>query len=138
MFRNILVCVDDTVHARHALDQAIDLAEAGNSRLAILTAISRPPYWATSPATVAAVEPLAVELERDAKRTLNTAVDRVPQSIPVTTILSRKPIREALLDRLQTGEYDLLVLGSRGRGALSASILGSVSHFALNHTRSRC
>jgi hypothetical protein len=27
------------------------------------------------------------------------------------------------------------VLGSRGRGALAASLLGSVSHYALNHGR---
>ncbi len=38
------------------------------------------------------------------------------------------------MERLKTGEYDLLVMGSRGRGALTASVLGSVSHFALNHS----
>ena len=102
-------------------------------RLTLLTAIPRPPYWATSPATAPAVEPLAIELERGAKKALDNAVARVPQSVPVTTILSRKPIREALLERLESGEYDLLVMGSRGRGALAASVLGSVSHFALNH-----
>lgn len=133
MFHNILVCVDGSVHADHALDEAIDLATVGNARMTILTAIPRPPYWATSPATAQAVEPLAIELERGAKKTLEAAVARVPQSVPVTTILSRKPIREALLEQLSTGRYDLLVIGSRGRGALAASVLGSVSHFALNH-----
>jgi hypothetical protein len=51
----------------------------------------------------------------------------------VTTIISRKPIRHALMGRLKTSDYDLLVMGSRGRGALTASLLGSVSHYALNH-----
>src|SRR5579862_3638737 len=133
MFRSILVSVDSSVHSQHALDQAIDLAQAGNARLTILTAIARPPAWLTTPATAQAIEPLALDLERDATQTLQAAVDRVPKSIPVTTILSRKPIREALLERLETGDYDLLVMGSRGRGALASSVLGSVSHFALNH-----
>ena len=134
MFRNILVCFDGSVHADRALDEAIDLATAGRGRLTILTAVPRPPYWATSPVTIPAVEPLALELTHEAKQNLRAAVDRVPESVPVTSVLSEKPIREAIMDRLRCGTYDLLVMGSRGRGALTASVLGSVSHFALNHS----
>jgi nucleotide-binding universal stress UspA family protein len=134
MFHNILVCVDGSVHAERALQEAIDLATAGRGRLTLLTAIPRPPYWATSPVTIPAVEPLATELAAEAKKNLRRAVDRVPESIPVTSILSEKPIREAITDRLRSGTYDLLVMGSRGRGAVTASVLGSVSHYALNHS----
>jgi nucleotide-binding universal stress UspA family protein len=133
MFHNILVCVDDSLHAERALGEAIDLALAGRGRITLLTSVPRPPIWAASPATIGAVEPLASELQREAEATLRTAVERVPKEIPVTTVLSQKPIREALLKRLSCGGYDLLVMGSRGRGALTASVLGSVSHFALNH-----
>ena len=134
MFRNILVCVDGSAHAERALSEAIDLAAAERSRLTILTAIPRPPYWACNPVTAAAVEPLAADLAADANAALEAAVDRVPASIPVTKILTPEPIREALMARIRSGEHDLVVMGSRGRGALTASILGSVSHYALNHS----
>jgi nucleotide-binding universal stress UspA family protein len=133
MFHNILLCVDDSIHSDHALDEAIDLATAGNARLTILTSIPRPPSWAVTPMAAPAVQPLANELREEAKTTLRNAVDRVPHSISVTTILSEKPIREALSEQLRSGTYDLLVMGSRGRGALISSVLGSVSHYALNH-----
>lgn len=135
MFRNILVCVDGSAHAARALDEAIDLAAAARGRLTILTAIPRPPYWAASPVTIPSVEPLAAELTSETRETLRAAVERVPETIPVTSVLSEKPIREALMERLKCGDYDLLVMGSRGRGALTASVLGSVSHYALNHSR---
>jgi nucleotide-binding universal stress UspA family protein len=134
MFRDILVCVDGSPQADQALSQAIDLATAERSRLTLLTAVPRPPYWACSPMTIAAAEPLASDLAREAQAALRAAVDRVPDSIPVTTIFSQEPIREALTRRLKTGKHDLVVMGSRGRGALTASVLGSVSHFALNHS----
>jgi nucleotide-binding universal stress UspA family protein len=134
MFRNILVLIDGSANSERALTEAIDLATAGRSRLTILTAVQRPPYWACTPATAAGLESLASGLAEEAKTALREAVERVPASIPVTKILTEEPVREALMDRLKTGEYDLVVMGSRGRGALTASVLGSVSHFALNHS----
>jgi nucleotide-binding universal stress UspA family protein len=134
MFHNILVCIDGSAHADRALSEAIDLADAENARLTILTAIARPPYWACTPETAGGVESLFNDLKREAEKALRTAVERVPASIPVTKILSLKPIREVLMDQIGTGRYDLVIMGSRGRGALSASFLGSVSHFALNHS----
>jgi nucleotide-binding universal stress UspA family protein len=135
MFRNILVAVDGSRHANQALTEAIDIASAGNGRLTILTSIPRPPSWANTPATVAACQPLAGQLERESTDVLRKAIDRVPASVPVTKILTHEPIRTALMQRVKSADHDLLVMGSRGRGAISASLLGSVSHYALNHCR---
>ena len=134
MFRNILVAVDGSRHARQALREAIDIATAGNGRLTVLTSIPRPPAWASTPSTAAACEPLAQQLERESKEILSKAIDQVPNSVPVTKILTHEPIRAALLHRIQSADHDLLVIGSRGRGAIQASLLGSVSHYALNHS----
>jgi nucleotide-binding universal stress UspA family protein len=134
MFRNILVCVDGSKHSERALSEAIDVAISNHARLSILTAVCRPPSWAWTPLTIPAIEPLAAELEREAQAALRQAVDRVPDSVSVTTILSHKPIREALMSRLRDGDHDLLVMGSRGRAPLTASLMGSVSQYALRHS----
>jgi nucleotide-binding universal stress UspA family protein len=133
MFCNILVSVDGSPHADKALTEAIDIAIACRSRLTILTAVPRAPGWVSTPATAAAAQQLAIDLERESDQILRAAVDRVPASVPVTKILTHKPIRDALAAEIKSGRHDLLVMGSRGRGTLAASLLGSVSAFALHH-----
>ena len=56
-------------------------------------------------------------IARDVEKTLRSAVDQVPASIPLTKILTEDPIREALICQIKSGKYDLVVMGSRGRGA---------------------
>jgi nucleotide-binding universal stress UspA family protein len=134
MFRNILISVDGSPHAEEALRQAIDIAAADNGRLTILTAVPKTPNWATVPSAAAIVQSLSDELEHEFTDVARHATAEIPDSIPVTTIVTHEPIRTALMHQIETGKYDLLVMGSRGRGALSASVLGSVSHYALNHS----
>jgi nucleotide-binding universal stress UspA family protein len=134
MFRNILVSVDGSDHAQRALDEAIDIARAGRGRLTILTAVNQPPAWAASSIATGAAALSALDLEREAVQVMRCAVSRVPDDVPVTTLISRRPIRSALMKAVACGDYDLLVMGSRGRRALAASLLGSVSHYALNHS----
>jgi nucleotide-binding universal stress UspA family protein len=133
VFRNILVCVDDSPQADVALAQAIDLADCQHSRLTILTAITRPPTWLATPLTAASVEPLGADLRAEAQKVLCSAIDRVPKRVPVTKILSEKPIREALASELHRCTYDLLVLGTHGRGFVAASLLRSLSRYAVRH-----
>jgi nucleotide-binding universal stress UspA family protein len=134
MFHNVLVSIDGSPHAEQALTEAIDVALAGRARLTLLTAVRHCPSWAYSPVSAAAAEQLSADFEKEAKRVMHEAVARVPQEVPVTKILTHKPIRQALLERIKCGEYDLLVMGSRGRGGIKATVLGSVSHYVLNHS----
>jgi nucleotide-binding universal stress UspA family protein len=134
MFHNILVSIDGSPHAEQALAEAIDIAVTERSRLTLLSAIRQCPSWAYSPVSAAAAEQLSADFEKEAKQVMCDAVERVPQEVPVTKILTHKPIRQALLERVKSGEYDLLVMGSRGRGGIKSSLLGSVSHYVLNHS----
>ena len=133
MFHNILVCVDGSSPSDHALQEAIDLAERDRARLTIAVSIPRPPCWANTPMTAAGIEPLAAALAVEARRTLCGAVARVPQEIPVTTILSSRSLRQSLRELTQDERLDLVVLGAPRRSRLGRILCERTVRWARRH-----
>lgn len=135
MFRNILVAIDGSPDARQALTHAVDLADCEHARLTILSAAATPPTIAYT--SVGAAEVLAKSVhdgEVEASELLHEALESVPENVSVTTVTSAKPARMAILSQIKQGGHDLVVLGSRGRGAVRSVLLGSVSHDVLHHS----
>jgi nucleotide-binding universal stress UspA family protein len=133
MFQNILVAIDGSPDADQALAQAIDLARCEHALLTLFSAVATPPAAAYIGAGGAAAATLARDAEGETEAVLRTAVDRVPDQVSVRTVLSREPVRLALVRQIKTGRHDLVVMGSRGRGGVRSALLGSVSHYVLNH-----
>jgi nucleotide-binding universal stress UspA family protein len=132
MFHNILVPIDGSPDSDQALTQAIDLAESEHSRLTLFSAIVTPP----SAAYVGVSGEVVANLSRDAEAEtiIRTATERVPDRVSLSTVLSSEPVRHALIHQIKTGAHDLVVMGSRGRGAVRSVLLGSVSHYVLHHS----
>lgn len=133
MFHNVLVAVDGSSHAEQALTHAIDLAQSERARLTLMTAVTELP--ATTYMTAGGVTgELVQEARAEAEAILRRARERVPEDLPVTTLLTEQPIRFALIRQIEKGHHDLVVMGSRGRGTVRATLLGSVSHYVLHHS----
>jgi nucleotide-binding universal stress UspA family protein len=133
MFHNILVAVDGSADADQALTHAIDLAQSEHARLTLITAVAELP----GPAYLTPGMPvgkLIDDAEGEAAAILRRARERVPVDLPITTLLSHEPIRNAIIEQTRGGGYDLVVVGSRGRGAVRSTLLGSVSHYVLHHS----
>ena len=133
MFRNILVAVDGSPDAEEALSDAIDLAESEHTRLTLITAVPQIPATGLMVPGAVTDDGLAQARGR-AESILQRARDQVPDDLPVRTVVTDKPVRPALIRQINDGHHDLVVMGSRGRGAVRSALLGSVSHYVLDHS----
>ncbi|HEX3911318.1 MAG TPA: universal stress protein [Solirubrobacteraceae bacterium] len=134
MFHNILVAVDGSPDSEQALTQAIDLAESEHARLTLFSAVPTPPAVTYNGMAGDVVAKLMQETQQETESILREGIERVPDGVSVTSVLSGEAVRNALIAQIEKGGHDLVVMGSRGRGALRSALLGSVSHYVLHHS----
>jgi nucleotide-binding universal stress UspA family protein len=125
-YRHVLVAYDGSPEAELALDHAIALAQVYRARLALVAVVPPPPLMAWQAPGGARAMQESEQTELDAA--LRRAADRIPDDLSVTTrLLDGDPARE-ILRAGRDGDHDVIVMGSRGRGRMTAALLGSVSN----------
>jgi nucleotide-binding universal stress UspA family protein len=130
VFRSVLVAVDGSPAAARALEQAVDLARMEGARLTLIS-VAELPRWRFSGFPLAVPFPNEAQLVQEAERVVERAEALVPDGVPVSTVVRRGPVVKEIIKRIEAGEHDLVVVGSRGLGPAGALILGSVSRGVL-------
>jgi nucleotide-binding universal stress UspA family protein len=124
-FQSILVAVDGSDHAFDAVRVAARLAAALSARITVMTAYHAPSETLGEPnysrALGEALEAAQQVLE-DARRVTVNAGGPEPQ----VEWLAGDPA-ETIVETAKAGGYDLVVMGTLGRGRLGSALLGSVS-----------
>jgi nucleotide-binding universal stress UspA family protein len=124
-FTRILVAVDGSGHGGHATRLGARLARALGARLMLLTVYAEPSASLGEPNYSEAL----TEALDEARRILDEAREVVRQAAgpdPETESLGGAPA-DTIVSVARDGDYDLVVVGTRGRGRLGAALLGSVS-----------
>jgi nucleotide-binding universal stress UspA family protein len=136
MTTRILVPVDYSDRSREALHCAALLANGLGARITVLHAWDCPPIARTArtaaPSTSAEVglDQLLVEAAQRELETFVASADLVLRTPPALELSSLSPLR-AVLETIESGQYELVVMGTHGRAALKALVLGSVARRVL-------
>jgi nucleotide-binding universal stress UspA family protein len=133
VFLNILVAVDGSPSSLVALQEGIDMARAQNATLTILTVA--PPLPPLVPMSGVDPHTLRDDLNRWAAKVVADAARLVPDDMALRTLQRSGHPGSEVVRELETGRYDLVVLGSRGRGPARASLLGSVNGAVHFHSK---
>ena len=129
-YRSILVALDASEHAQHALELAVALAVRDGAWLTLMHVV--PP--ATTTGVAPFVVPVPPETDADAHALLERAQATVPESVRVHALVRHGRPPQEILERVTAAGHDLIVIGSRGRGPARSLLLGSVSHDVARHS----
>jgi nucleotide-binding universal stress UspA family protein len=134
MFKKILVPVDGSDHAVHALRVACDLANRYGASLHLFHAY--PPIFSEAMMAITDMDALIASRRQAGEDILQSALELVQCQVPdVTTALCEAPDAEAILEEAEREQCDLIVMGTRGLGRLTGLLLGSVSQKVVQHAR---
>lgn len=130
MYKNILIAADGSDNSLRATQQAADIAALiGDAKVQIVSVIAIDVYSDMVYDPIEAHGEAQREIIKDASDILtNAGVDHE------IVLLHGRPADEIIRYAEESGA-DLLVIGSRGLGALREFALGSVSHKVLTHAK---
>jgi len=131
LIKKILVALDGSKAAKHALNFALELAEMTSAKLELLTVV--PPVFLPSYSIYVlksdAIADCAKELETSFRGVLSKAqieVQKKKPEVKVSTRFEKGEPDEKIVEIAKVGNFDIIVMGSRGLGG-RVSTLGSVS-----------
>jgi nucleotide-binding universal stress UspA family protein len=142
----VVLALDDSETSQYALQWAMDhLLMPDVHSLSLLTVVSPPLqvgyYFAASAPT--AIPPTSLiddayrQAVEEATRVISehqaTIEGRFGKDMECQVIIGRGEVRDEIVDYVESSKADLLVLGSRGIGALKRAFLGSTSDYCVHH-----
>jgi nucleotide-binding universal stress UspA family protein len=138
LIEKIFVPIDGSEHADKALDYALNIAKKYSASIEILNVALTPPHigYVSPPLGPArAVVTYSKELKANSKKMLSKALVKAKKNYPdlsISTKLLEGQPADKIVETAKKGNFDIIIMGSRGLGGIKEFFLGSVSHRVSN------
>ena len=130
--KKILVPLDGSKQAYEAAKRAVYIAGLNEAEVTFLCVVDLNKE-------VAAFEQVSLsgyvptELKEGAYKLLAELMHEIPREIKAKTQVEIGTPAEVIVETAEDGHFDLVVMGSRGFGAIKSLLMGSVSQYVLQH-----
>ena len=132
-FQRILIALNESPIAIHAMEVGGDLAKSLGSQVALVHVLD--PKLACAPEGGFSASVMLGQFRQEARRLLNSASQRIGgDPLPWEYLVEGNPGRE-IVRCAEEWQADLIVLGSHGRSAISRAFLGSTAESVVRHSR---
>jgi nucleotide-binding universal stress UspA family protein len=124
----VLVPTDFSDSARYALDYAVSLAEKLHAEITLLHVVEEMTVGYTSDLFPVPMAEVFQEISSYARKALAGLVAAVgDRGVPVRESLSRGKAAHEIVREAREGAFDMIVMGTHGRGALDHALFGSTT-----------
>ena len=131
MFKTILVPTDASEPARRALMIALEMAKEFGSRIVLLHVVFTPEAMGYTLSSGISVP--QEEISIYGREALTAALDGIDTgNVPIEKKQKPGHPGSAILEEIESGNIDLVVMGNRGYGPIAGVLLGSVSQRILS------
>jgi nucleotide-binding universal stress UspA family protein len=132
MVSRILVATDGSQVAWKAVEYAVDLAKQTGSTLVLLSVIDRGFFLPASIPEMATPVHLIEPVEDYLKQAAEAYLDEAEKSCEKNGVRAKRAVRsghpvEEIIKEADESKVDLIVMGSHGKSALKAALIGSIT-----------
>jgi nucleotide-binding universal stress UspA family protein len=143
MLDKVLLPTDGSESARKAVEFVIRLLKGTSCRVVLLSVVEEPAYaafWSDGLVAPEVLLPppdeLREELDKRAEKMLQDSLKPLRDAgIEVQSKVRFGNPATEILQESEEGAFDMIAMGSHGRGALGTFLMGSVSHKVAQHAK---
>lgn len=137
-----LVCVDLSEYSKLVMDYAVGLTKSLNTDLTVLNVINIRDVEAVR--TVSIHFPQGVDIEHYVERTKEERIHQLETMIDQNFSADKKRIHtviktgipfRTIMDTIEKENFDLVVIGNKGRGNIVGTLFGSNAEKILRHSK---
>ncbi len=133
MISKILVAVDGSSAAGKAVEYAVGLAKQTGATVTFLSVIDMSAFTVQSVPDVVAPTHLTEPIEDYLKQAAEAHIEEAVKLCSKNNVRSKKAVRsghpvEEIIKEADASKSDLIIMGSHGKSAVRAAILGSVTY----------